>query len=183
MKTLLLASALVLSLSVATAAQASDKSYRFVEGGYVNVDGDGDGAYLRGNYEFGQSGVYLTGTATRVNVDNTSFDVNGYEAGLGYQYALSDRFDLYGEATAARLDVSGLGHADGYRAAVGTRFDVTQNFEGEFKVNHYNGRDFAADNSATLSGQYKFGRTWGVTSGVEFNGDGETYNLGVRASF
>lgn len=182
MKTLLLASALVLSLS-ATAAQAGDKSYRFVEGGYVNVDGDADGAYLRGNYEFGQSGLYLTGTATRVNVDNTSFDVNGYEAGLGYRYALSDRFDLYGEATAVRLDVDGLVDADGYRAAVGTRFDVTPNFEGEFKVNHYNGRDFAADNSATLSGHYKFGRNWGVTSGVEFDGDGETYNLGVRASF
>lgn len=183
MKTLLLASALVLSLSAATAAHAGDKSYRFVEGGYVNVDGDADGAYLRGNYEFGQSGVYLTGAATRVNVYNTPFDISGYEAGLGYQYALSDRFDLYGEAAAVRVDFDGLGDANGYRAAVGTRFDVTQNFEGEFKVNHYNGRDFAADNSVTLSGQYKFGRTWGVTSGVEFNSGVNTYNLGVRASF
>ena len=93
------------------------------------------------------------------------------------------RLATSGVAAATRVDFDGLGDANGYRAAVGTRFDVTQNFEGEFKVNHYNGRDFAADNSVTLSGQYKFGRTWGVTSGVEFNGGVNTYNLGVRASF
>lgn len=182
MKNLLLASALLLSLS-ATAAHASDKSYTFVEGGYSNIDGDADGAFLRGNYEFGQSGVFLTGSVARYNVDNTNIDFNNYELGLGYKYSLNDRFDLVGEAAAARVDVDSFGHANGYRAAIGTRFDITSNIEGEAKINHYNGRDFVANNTATIGAQYKFGNTWGVTSSVEFDSGVNTYNVGVRKSF
>jgi opacity protein-like surface antigen len=179
-KTLLIA---LLAAALPMSAMASEKSYTFVDGGYVNVDGDADGAYVRGNYQFGQSGVYLTGQFARVEVDNTSFDVNNYELGLGYRYTLSDRFDLIGEATRARIDTD-FGDANGYRASVGTRFDITSNFEGLAQINHYNGLDFAADNTATVSGLYKFGPVWGVNGGIEFdNDDNQIYTLGVSASF
>ena len=182
MKNLLLASAILLSLS-ATAAHAGDKSYTFVEGGYTNIDRDADGAFLRGNYEFGKSGVFATGGAARYNLDNTNIDVNAYELGLGYKYSLNDRFDVYAEAVAARMDVDFVGNLDGYRAAVGTRFDITPKFEGEVKFNHYNGHDFVSNNTATVGAQYKFGSSWGIVSSVEFDSGVNTYNLGVRKSF
>ena len=78
MKKLSLA-ALLLAAALPLAATASDKNYTNAEVGYVNVDGQANGAYLRGNYAFGQSGVYLTGTAARVEINNTDFAIRaGY---------------------------------------------------------------------------------------------------------
>ena len=180
-KTLL--SALLLAAALPLAASATEKSYNFVEAGYLNVDHDADGAYVRGNYDFGKSGVYLTGAYSGVEVNGTNFDVRYGELGLGYRYTLNDRFDLLGEATRARVETD-FGDADGYRATVGTRFDITDTFEGQANFNHYNGADFAAENTATVTGLYKFGSRWGVNGTVEFNGSGnEIYSVGFSAAF
>ena len=37
--------------------------------------------------------------------------------------------------------------------------------------------------TATLGAQYKFTQTWGMTGEVEFGDGGETYLVGLRASF
>lgn len=182
-KTLLTLLIALLAFALPMSVMASEKSYTFVEGGYVNVDSDADGAYMRGNYQFGESGFYLTGKIAHLEVDNTNFDVNDYELGLGYHYTLSDRFDFIGEATRARIDTN-FGDANGYRASIGTRFDLTEKFEGLAQLNHYNGQDFTSDNTGTVTARYKFTPLWGVNSGVEFdNHNNQVYTLGVSASF
>ena len=50
-------------------------------------------------------------------------------------------------------------------------------------VDTYDRSDFSGDFSGTIGGQYKFGQTWGVVGEVEFADGGETYLLGLRASF
>lgn len=182
MKKIFLAAALAIA-ALPVAAQATEKSYTFIEGGYTNVDNDADGAYLRGNYALGKTGAYLTGAYAAVEVDNSEIDLRQGELGLGYRYILNDRFDLTAEAARVRLDTD-FGDADGYRASVGTRFDITDTFEGQAQVNHYNGDDFVAENTATVTGLYKFGSRWGVNGTVEFNGDGnEIYSVGFSAVF
>lgn len=176
-------SVLLAAVALPMGAMASEKSYTFVEGGYTNVDGDADGLYARGNYAFGNSGAYLTGQYARVEIDNTNIDVKNYELGLGYAYTLSDRFDLIGELTRARTSTD-FGSANGYRGSIGTRFDITENFEGLAQFNHYNGLDYLADNSGTVKARYKFGTNWGIDGGVEFDDDSnELYTVGVSASF
>lgn len=182
MKKTLLIALLAAALPMGSAL-ASEKSYTFVEGGYAKVSGDADGLYVRGNYAFGTSGVYLTGEYANVEVDNTNFDVKNYELGLGYAYTLNNRFDLIGEVARARTSTD-FGAANGYRGSIGTRFDITRNFEGLAQLNHYNGIDYVADNSATVKARYKFGTNWGVDGGVEFDNDNnEIYKIGVSASF
>ena len=185
MKRSLLALALLATLPLA--AQADDKlSYTYVEGGYVNLQGDGgfdaDGFGVRGSFEFGDSGFYGFGSYAQVEVDNTNFDIDNTEIGVGYGHGLSDNLDLIAEAAWLNSD-AGVADADGYRASVGLRGSFSENFEGLLKANYIDGDEFDGDFSGTLGAQYKFTQTWGVTGEVEFADGGETYLLGLRASF
>ena len=53
----------------AVAAQEAP-SNTWVEGSYVNVDGDADGHALRGSFEFGETNLYGLGGLSRVHVDD-----------------------------------------------------------------------------------------------------------------
>lgn len=186
MKRSLLALAFVAMLPLA--AQADDKlSYTYVEGGYINVDGDADGFGVRGAFEFGDSGFYGLGGYSRVELDNTSIDVDSYEIGIGYAHGLSDKTDLIGEVAYLNSETNGLPFGDidvdGYRTSVGLRGSFSDNFEGLIKANYVDGDGLDGEFTGTLGGQYKFGQTWGVTGEVEFGDGGETYLVGLRASF
>ena len=72
--------ALALASLLPLSAQADDKlSYTYVEGGYVNVDGDADGFGVRGSFEFGQSGFYGFGGYNTVEIDGINVDVDTYD--------------------------------------------------------------------------------------------------------
>lgn len=176
--------ALALAALLPLSAQADDKlSYSYVEGNYVNVDGDADGFGVRGSVAFGESNFYGFGSYSMVEVDDVNVDIDFTDIGLGYAHSLSDNADLISEIAYVNADVDGFGSADGYRASVGLRGSFSDNFEGLVKANFVDGSDVDGDFSGTLGAQYKFTQTWGVTGEVEFGNGGESYLVGVRASF
>ncbi|HQZ30806.1 MAG TPA: diffusible signal factor-reguated Ax21 family protein [Arenimonas sp.] len=182
MKRSLLALALVALLPLS--AQADDKlSYSYIEGQYVNVDGDADGFGVTGSIEFGESNFYGFGSYKMVETDDFNIDIDFTDVGLGYAHSLSDNADLISEIAYVNADVDGLGNADGYRASVGIRGSFSDKFEGLVKANYIDGNDVDGDFSGTVGAQYKFTQTWGVTGEVEFADGGETYLVGLRASF
>lgn len=179
-----------LALAAPMVASASDHdadlSYTYVEGGYLHVEGpfgvDADGAYLRGSYEFGQSGFYLQGAYSDASTDIFDIDPKTSEIGLGYHYSFTKNIDGLVEVAYQNTDTD-FGDADGYRASVGMRAKMGEKWEGLAKVNHYDGGDFVSNTSGTLGVQYRVTPTWGVVGEVEFDGDAETYLVGVRATF
>lgn len=180
--------ALSLAALLPLSAQADDKlSYTFIEGNYINVNGDGgadaDGFGVRGSYEFGQSGFYGFGGYNAIEIDDIGVDVDSFDIGFGYAHGLSANVDLISELSYLNADVDGLGDVDGYRASVGVRGSFSPNFEGLLKANYVDGDEFDGDFSGTVGAQYKFSKTWGMVGEVEFGDGGETYLVGVRASF
>jgi Ax21 family sulfation-dependent quorum factor len=177
--------ALALLAALPFAAQADDKlSYTYVEADYVNIDSDADGVGVRGSFEFGQSNFYGFGGYSQVRIDNTSIDVNFGEVGVGYAHGLTDNADLISEVAYQNVDVDGFsGSLDGYRVSVGVRGSFSPKFEGLIKANYVDGDNVDSDFTGTLGAQYKFTQTWGMTGEVEFADGGQTYLVGVRASF
>ena len=180
--------ALSLAALLPLSAQADDKlSYTYVEGGYINIDADGgvgaDGFGVRGSFEFGDSGFYGFGHYNQVEIDDINVDLDNTEIGLGYAHGISNNADLISELAWNNVDVDGAGSIDGYRASVGVRGSFSENFEGLIKANYLDGDNADGDFTATLGAQYKFTQTWGITGEVEFGDGGETYMIGLRASF
>ena len=176
--------ALALAALLPLSAQADDKlSYTWVEADYLNVDGDADGFGLRGSLEFGDSNFYGFGGFSAVEIDNTSIDVDSYDIGLGYAHGLSENTALLAEISYLNSDFSGFGDLDGYRASVGLRGSFSENFEGMIKANYTDSDDFDGDFTATVGAQYKFSQTWGLVGEIEAGDEGETYLVGLRASF
>ena len=176
--------ALALAALLPLSAQADDKlSYTYVEADYINVDGDADGFGVRGSFEFGESGFYGFGGWNQVEVDGVNVDIDSTELGLGYAHGLSDNLDLISEIAWNDIDVDGFGSEDGYRASVGLRGSFTENFEGLIKANYNDGDNADGDFTGTIGAQYKFTQTWGVVGEIEAGDGGETYLVGLRASF
>lgn len=176
--------ALALASLLPLSAQADDKlSYTYVEGQYVNVDGDADGFGVRGSFEFGDSNFYGFGSYRQVEVDNTNIDVDNTDIGIGYAHGISDNADLISEIAYVNAGVDGFGDADGYRASVGIRGSFSDNFEGLLKANYVDGSDVDGDFTGTAGLHWKWTQTWGMTGEVEFADGGEVYTVGLRASF
>lgn len=176
--------ALALAALLPLSAQADDKlSYTYVEADYLNIDSDADGFGVRGSFEFADSGFYGFGGYNTVEIDGTSIDVDSYDLGLGYAHGLSDNADLIAELAYLNSDVDGFGDIDGYRVSVGIRGSFSDKFEGLVKANYVDGSDFEGDFSGTVGAQYKFTQTWGMVGEIEFAEGGETYLVGLRASF
>ena len=182
-----LAIALTLAAALPFAAQAQEApSNTWVEGSYVNADGDAEGHAVRGSFEFGESNVYGLAGVTRLEVDNSPLKLDGRELGLGYAHPLSERTALFAEASYLDTEVVVPGGAldgNGYRTSVGLRSGLTDRLEGLVKANYVDGDDFDGDFSGTVGGLVKLTPTWGITGDVTFDDKTETYQLGVRASF
>lgn len=175
--------ALALAAALPFSAQADDKlSNTWIEGDYVNVDGDADGFGVRGSFEFADSGFYGLGGWRSVEIDDTNIDVDNWELGVGYEHDISENLDLLSEVAYNQVDVEGFDE-DGYRVSVGLRGSFTPDFEGLVKANWYDSDETDGDFTGTLGAQYKFTQTWGVVGEAEFGDGGESYTLGLRASF
>lgn len=174
--------ALALAAAFSMSASASEISYTYVEGGYVNLDGDADGFGLRGSLNFGDSNFYGFAGYSQVEIDGTSFDIDATNIGFGYHHALSERAHLLAELSYVNAD-AGIVDADGYRASVGVRGAFSDNVEGVLKANYTDGNDLDGDFSGTAGLLVKFNPTWGGFAEVEAADGGETYMVGVRASF
>lgn len=185
--------ALALVAMLPLSAQADDKlSYTYIEGNYIDINGDsdGDGFGVRGSFEFGESDFYGFGSYQWLEVDGasigvvpTKIDVDFTDIGIGYAHGISPNAALISELAYIKADAGGGADADGYRVSVGLRGSFSDNVEGLIKANHTDGSDFDGDFSGTAGLHWKFTQTWGLTGEVEFGDGGEAYLLGLRASF
>lgn len=176
--------ALALAAMLPLSAQADDKlSYTYIEGNYVDVLGDADGFGVRGSFEFGASNFYGFGSYQNVEIDNTNIDVDFFDVGIGYAHGISTNAALISELAYIQADAGGGADADGYRVSVGLRGSFNDKLEGLVKANYTDGDDFDGDFSGTAGLQWKFTQTWGLTGEIEFADGGETYLVGLRASF
>lgn len=187
--------ALALAALLPISAQAADAplSYSFIELDYSrasidDVDANPDGFTLQGSVELG-SQFYLFGSYFKGSdsVEGLDLDYDQKQVGLGFHHAINERADFLAEISYldASVDVEDLVSADGdgYRASVGVRGLMADNFEGYAKANWTDGGDVDGDFSGTLGAQYKINATWGITAEAEFGNDASIYGIGVRASF
>lgn len=175
--------ALALAAALPLSAQASELSYTYIEGDYVNADSDADGLAVRGSFNFGASDFYGFGGYGKLNVDNASYDFKPLELGFGYHYALTDTTHLIAELAYNNYDF-GSDSLDGYRTSVGVRTAFTDKVEGILKANYKDFEDNSGDFSGTAGLLVKLNNTWGISGEVEFaEHNVQTYTAGIRASF
>ncbi|KFN44190.1 outer membrane beta-barrel protein [Arenimonas oryziterrae] len=185
--------ALALAAALPLSAQAGELKYNFVELDYGratidNTDVDFDGLGIKGSVQVAEPvylfGSYHKGSDSLLGVD---FDLDQFQAGVGYRHAISDKADFIGELSYidSSLDVDNFGSVDanGYRISGGVRGLLADNFEGYIKANYNDGGDFDGDFSGTVGGQFKFNEVWGLTAEAEVGSDAKLYTIGVRASF
>ena len=184
MKTLF---ALALASALPLSAQADDKSlsYNWLEADYLNLDHGTDGWGLRGQVDFGKSGLYGLGGYNRVKADaglGGNVTIKGNELGLGYHHAVADKTDLIAELAYQNADADVV-RIDGLRSSVGVRSAFNNKLEGIAKLNYYDLSDYNGDVTGTVGAQYKLNQNWGVTGEAEVGHGDQAYMLGVRASF
>lgn len=187
---------IALALGAASfAANATELSYNFIEGGYVHthfdeLDASGNGGGIAGSVEFGQSNIYAFGSAARTTATVKryfgDFDIkaNSYDLGIGYAMPLSEQTDLLFEGSYQRADTNGFS-TDGYRISAGARSAWSDRVEGTIRVNYANSNDAYANDSFSVTPGIlvKFNPTWGFVADADIGQDGQTYFAGVRASF
>lgn len=178
--------ALAAAFAVPSVASASDLSYTHVELGYQHIDTDAnvdaDGTYVRGSYEIQDSGVYVHGSYAHLSNDVIDIKPRHSSLGLGYHHPLTSRMDGLVEASYQHTDTR-IEDISGWRFSAGVRGLLADQWEALAKVNHYDGVDYAGDTTGTVGLQYRFTPRWGLAAEVEFDGDHEIYQVGLRASF
>ena len=175
----------------------------------LDEDFELDGFGIRGSVELGES-FYLFGGYQQGNeeIAGLDLDVDTTQVGFGWRHALSDAADFNAElgwvhqnadlgenisfpGTPCGCGGGGGGtfipnasaEADGYRASIGLRGSLSENFEGIVKANYTDGSDLEGEFSGTIGAQLKFASIWGVTAEAEFGDGYNTFLLGLRASF
>lgn len=197
---------LALAIVLATASfavTAGELSYTYVEAGFgrtnvevdANVDDiEADGYFLQGAVELGDSfhlfGGYQSARDNDYLLDGIDVDLTQAQLGIGYHHSVSDSADFLAEISYLNREVevdgfgfSGSEDADAYRASFGFRGALSDNFEGQIKVNYTEGTDGGSAFTPSFGAQWKFNQTWGLVGEAEFGEDSETYLIGVRASF
>ena len=176
------------------AASAGELSYTYVEADFNRtnvdldtVDFDFDGYALRGSFEFGKSSLYaFGGYAASTNDDlGIDIDLNESQLGLGYHHTVSDNADFLAEISYVNAEVKVAGFsedADAYRASIGFRGEIAENFEGQLKVNYTDG-DGSSEFAPSFGVQWKFNQTWGLVGDAELGSDTKRDLVGIRASF
>lgn len=186
MKRINILACLALASLLPLGAHASELSYTWVEGDYVDAGDNADGFGVRGSFRFGESGLYGLAGYSDIDIDTPlgDFDAQTWEAGLGYALGVAQRTDLIGELAYQDFDL-GL---DAVRASVGARHGFTQNLEGLVKANY---RDYDCnvggcdgdDVTGTLGLMYKFNPTWALNGEVELVDNDDAWLVGLRANF
>lgn len=178
-------------------ASAGEISNTYLEADYVHVnfsdaDIDANGAAARGSVEFGESNVYAFGSYAWLSASIDTFigeiDVDGSTAAIGVGYAMpvSDRADVLFEGAYTNSDIDSES-ISGYRLSAGVRGQFAGNVEGWIRANYADTTEDGYDSdgafSVTPGLQLMFNPTWGVVGEVDIGDDGQTYLLGLRASF
>jgi hypothetical protein len=190
----LLAILMITMVAMVTPALASDISYTFIEGGYIDVnpedgpEGSGFGVGVSG--EFGDY-LYLFAGYSDVDFDDIlpglQADLATFEGGAGLHFDFGQRLSIFGEAGLlnSSLDFSDGSEDDenGYVVAGGAKFKVKR-FEFEGKV----GRGDMEDSEPTTvySGGVRFDLTKSVALAGSYAWDddsNDTVTGGLRLTF
>ena len=215
------------ALGAPAAAVAQDSNFNYIEGGFIagfvndveeafddggalDLESDsGGGGFIGGAWEFRENfhvfGDYsLAGQELEVSdgVDTAEgeYDVVRWRIGIGYDYPLSERTNLYGRLSfdtaeltdfeVAGFDISGSVDDDGVGGEVGVLWSATETIRLQGHVRYTSvgevvtdGTDvFDADTLVGLTGRWNFRPNFALVTGYEL-GKITTWNLGVRFGF
>lgn len=183
MKKSLFAMTLLAALPFAASA-ADGVSYNYVEGGYVasKLDGpDADGWGLNASGAIAPN-FHLFGSYNTQEVDHSSFDIDNWRLGVGYNREIAPSADLVTRVAYERFEVPGRDF-NGYSVEVGVRGALVPRFEGYAMAGWEDGNDYDGDFYGRLGAQVKFSPSWGLSGDVKF-ADGDTqWFVGPRFTF
>lgn len=167
----------------ANASAADGLSYNYVQGGYVatNTDAaDADGWGGEASVAVSEN-FHVFGGYNSQELDNTSFDVENWRAGLGYNHPVSSNTDLVTRVAYEnyQVDVAGFDE-DAWSAEVGVRSALATNLEGYAMAGYEDGDNFDDGAYGRLGGQYKFTPNWGITGDVKLSDGDQQWFVGPR---
>jgi Ax21 family sulfation-dependent quorum factor len=194
MKRILLAALAMAILPLA--AQASDLSYTFLQGGYTysnNNSGSNSHAWSgEGSAAVGQNFDVFAGGGKTFR-DDSDANVNGWNLGGGFHTPVSGQTDFVADVQYNNGDVQGRsGDTKNYVGELGVRSAMAPHFEGWAMAGYSNDHNDTGDinrpssNSVfgKLGGQYKFDKNWGlVAEGKVGSHNNQSIFVGPRISF
>ena len=183
MKKSLLALTLLAAAPFAASA-AEGVSYNYVEGGYAasKISGpDADGWAIGGSGAIAPN-FHVFGNYNSQKIDNTSFNIDNWRLGVGYNHEIGPKTDLLTRVAYERYETD-VQNFNGYSVEAGVRSGLTQNWEGYVLAGYEDGSDFDGDFYGRIGTQVKFNPNWSVSGEVKFaNGDAQ-YFVGPRYTF
>ena len=177
--------ALTLLAAAALAATAAEGvSYNYVEGGYAasKISGpDADGWAIGGSGAIAPN-FHVFGNYNSQKIDNTSFNIDNWRLGVGYNHEIGPKTDLLTRVAWERYETD-IQNFNGYSVEAGVRSGLTKNWEGYALAGYEDGSDFDGDFYGRIGTQVKFNPNWSVSGEVKFaNGDAQ-YFVGPRYTF
>ena len=183
MKKSLLALTLLAAAPFAASA-AEGVSYNYVEGGYAasKISGpDADGWAIGGSGAIAPN-FHVFGNYNSQKIDNTSFNIDNWRLGVGYNHEIGPKTDLLTRVAWERYETD-IQNFNGYSVEAGVRSVLTKNWEGYVLAGYEDGSDFDGDFYGRIGTQVKFNPNWSVSGEVKFaNGDAQ-YFVGPRYTF
>ena len=183
MKKSLLALTLLAAAPFAASA-AEGVSYNYVEGGYAasKISGpDADGWAIGGSGAIAPN-FHVFGNYNSQKIDNTSFNIDNWRLGVGYNHEIGPKTDLLTRVAYERYETD-VQNFNGYSVEAGVRSGLTKNWEGYVLAGYEDGSDFDGDFYGRIGTQVKFNPNWSVSGEVKFaNGDAQ-YFVGPRYTF
>lgn len=174
---------LITALAVAAPfTLAAEPSYNYLEGSYLNVDGDLDGFGVAGSAAVSPN-LHLYGEFDQA--EDGPLETRTALVALGLNHGLSDTTDFVGRVGWAKgwveLDPILDADDDGIMAEVGVRSALSPSFEVNGFLRHVDVAD--ADPSLSIGGVFGMTPALGISGDVEFTEDDTMYRVGLRYSF
>ena len=183
MKKSLLALTLLAAAPFAASA-AEGVSYNYVEGGYAasKISGpDADGWAIGGSGAIAPN-FHVFGNYNSQKIDNTSFNIDNWRLGVGYNHEIGPKTDLLTRVAYERYETD-VQNFNGYSVEAGVRSGLTANWEGYVLAGYEDGSDFDGDFYGRIGTQVKFNPNWSASGEVKF-ADGDTqFFVGPRYTF
>ena len=163
MKKSLLALTLLAAAPFAASA-AEGVSYNYVEGGYAasKISGpDADGWAIGGSGAIAPN-FHVFGNYNSQKIDNTSFNIDNWRLGVGYNHEIGPKTDLLTRVAWERYETD-IQNFNGYSVEAGVRSGLTKNWEGYVLAGYEDGSDFDGDFYGRIGTQVKFNPNWSVS--------------------
>ncbi len=169
-------------LAAPFAASAADGvSYNYVEGGYAasKLSGpDADGWSIGGSGAIAPN-FHVFGNYTTQKIDNTSFNIDNWRLGVGYNHEIGPQTDILTRVAYERYETD-VRNFNGYSVEVGLRSGFTPNWEGFALAGYEDGSDFDGDFYGRIGTQVKFNANWSASGEVKFADGDSQWFVGPR---